>query len=61
MYVLVKCSSSTFRFNRFLKVATAASTLINEVFNDRLLSEFIISMLQKINVVAWGYLNESIK
>ena len=47
MSALVRGSSKTVIFNRFLKVATTASNLMNEIYNDGLLSEFSISMLEK--------------
>ena len=57
MFVLFRHSSKTVTFNRFLKVAPPASSLINEVFNDGLLSELSISMLNKIIPLAWDYLH----
>ena len=51
----------TVMFNRFFKVATAASSFMNEVYSAGVLSEFSISLLKEIFILVWDYVYETRK
>ena len=48
MSVLIRHSSKTAIFSRFLKVTIATSKFMNELYNGRFLLEFSVSTLKEI-------------
>ena len=48
MTVLFRCSSKTAMLSRFLKVAIAKSSFMNEVYYSGFLPEFSVSMIKEL-------------
>ena len=48
MSVLFTCSPKAAMFSRFLKIATAMSNFMNEVYNSEFLPKFSVSILKEI-------------
>ena len=61
MFVLFSPSFKAAMFRRFLKVATATSSIMNEVYNGGLALEFNVSLLKKIIALVGDYVSETWK
>ena len=61
MSVLLRHSSKTAMFSKFLKVAKATSNFMNEVYNGGFLPEFSVLMLKEIIALVWDYVYETWK
>ena len=55
MSVLLRHSSKTAMFSKFLKVAKATSNFMSEVYNGGFLPEFSVLMLKEIIALVWDY------
>ena len=61
MFVLFSPSFKAAMFRRFLKVAIATSSIMNEVYNGGLALEFNVSLLKKIIALVGDYVSETWK
>ena len=59
MFVLFSPSFKAAMFRRFLKVAIATSSIMNEVYNGGLALEFNVSVLKKIIALVGDYVSET--
>ena len=61
MSILFRRSIKTAIFSRFLKMAIATSDFMTEVYNDRFVQEFSVSMLKETIAVVLHYVYETRK